>query len=132
MSRAAKPKIDKALIERWLAALRSGEYRQGGGVLRRGDKFCCYGVLCDLVDSSRWKVYDNMNEDNVTYCYEDVSSFPRVHWLPQEIDEPLGRPSMIRTLDAAYRLSDANDRGTPFPDIADAIEAHYKKIGVLT
>lgn len=35
--------------EQWLAALRSGEYSQGIGVLRRADDtYCCLGVLTDL------------------------------------------------------------------------------------
>lgn len=38
----------------WVAALRSGEYEQGKGVLREIDNdgtlggYCCLGVLCDL------------------------------------------------------------------------------------
>jgi hypothetical protein len=38
--------------EQWVAALRSGEYRKGKGLLHakgeKRDKFCCLGVLCDL------------------------------------------------------------------------------------
>jgi hypothetical protein len=34
---------------KWTAALRSGRYRQGTGYLHRGDAFCCFGVLCDVV-----------------------------------------------------------------------------------
>lgn len=36
----------------WVDALRSGEYKQGHGALhretKRGDRFCCLGVACDL------------------------------------------------------------------------------------
>lgn len=40
-----KPEIK----ERWLKALRSGEYEQGESALKTNDdKFCCLGVLCDL------------------------------------------------------------------------------------
>lgn len=40
-----KPKIK----EKWIAALRSGEYTQGRMVLRDSDNnFCCLGVLCNL------------------------------------------------------------------------------------
>lgn len=34
--------------ELWLQALRSGDYHQGHSVLRKGDTYCCLGVLCDL------------------------------------------------------------------------------------
>jgi hypothetical protein len=34
---------------KWVAALLSGEYKQGKGWLRsRNEEFCCLGVLCDL------------------------------------------------------------------------------------
>ena len=45
--------MDKEVKKIWLAALRSREYSQGKGRLRRtylagGDGYCCLGVLCDL------------------------------------------------------------------------------------
>ena len=36
------------IAKRWVEALRSGEYKQGRNQLRKGDAFCCLGVLCDL------------------------------------------------------------------------------------
>jgi hypothetical protein len=41
-------KMDPKVKPLWLAALRSGEYEQGGAYLNRNGKFCCLGVLCDL------------------------------------------------------------------------------------
>ncbi len=42
---------------KWVEALRSGKYRQGIGELRsRDDKYCCLGVLCDIVAPERWEV----------------------------------------------------------------------------
>ena len=32
----------------WIAALRSGEYKQRSGGLRHGDTYCCLGVLCEI------------------------------------------------------------------------------------
>lgn len=32
----------------WIAALRSGKYKQTRKVLRDNEGFCCLGVLCDL------------------------------------------------------------------------------------
>ena len=50
---AENPK--REVIEKWVAALESGEYEQATGVLRRFEDFdgrkagfCCLGVLCDL------------------------------------------------------------------------------------
>ncbi len=40
--------MDTAIKAEWVDALRSGDYAQGGGVLRRGNNFCCLGVLCDI------------------------------------------------------------------------------------
>lgn len=34
--------------EKWVAALRSGEYDQAREQLKVGDAFCCLGVLCQL------------------------------------------------------------------------------------
>lgn len=43
----------------WLDALRSGDYEQGTGRLRTGNRFCCLGVLCDLhskeTGAGRWE-----------------------------------------------------------------------------
>ena len=40
--------MKQEIKEKWVAALRSGEYSQCRSVLRRGDSFCCLGVLSDL------------------------------------------------------------------------------------
>lgn len=46
------PKLKPEVKEKWLAALRSGEYKQGYEYLhikgKDQDTFCCLGVLCDL------------------------------------------------------------------------------------
>lgn len=40
--------MKKTLKLKWIAALRSGAYKQGKGRLRRGDSYCCLGVLCEV------------------------------------------------------------------------------------
>lgn len=43
------------LVRTWLAALRSGDYKQGRAVLRNSNnEFCCLGVACDLIDHDAW------------------------------------------------------------------------------
>lgn len=34
--------------EKWIKALRSGEYKQGFTRLRQDDRYCCLGVACDV------------------------------------------------------------------------------------
>lgn len=41
--------MKKKIKALWVAALRSGEYKQGTGQLRdESNNFCCLGVLCNL------------------------------------------------------------------------------------
>lgn len=50
---------------KWIKALRSGEYTQTIGTLRRDNSFCCLGVLCDVIDPSLWEVRPLTG--NITY-----------------------------------------------------------------
>lgn len=47
-------RIDRELIERWLEALKSGEYSQTTRTLRDDSGFCCLGVLADITDPGGW------------------------------------------------------------------------------
>jgi hypothetical protein len=50
--------MNKEYKEKWVEALRSGEYKQGTRYLKHGDEYCCLGVLCDTVDPDNamdWK-----------------------------------------------------------------------------
>jgi hypothetical protein len=40
--------MKRELFNKWISALRSGNYEQGTGFLCRNDKFCCLGVLLDV------------------------------------------------------------------------------------
>jgi len=45
--------MNPRIKQRWLDALRSGEYKQTTGNLRDINGFCCLGVLCDLQAQER-------------------------------------------------------------------------------
>ena len=40
--------MNQRIKQRWLEALRSGEYKQTTENLQNSNGFCCLGVLCDL------------------------------------------------------------------------------------
>lgn len=53
--------------DRWVTALRSGDYNQGAGNLMGGeDTFCCLGVLCNIFNPDNW----DSNMQGAQYVYE--------------------------------------------------------------
>jgi hypothetical protein len=60
--------MNELIAQKWVAALRSGDYKQGKGVLHNQDTntYCCLGVLCDLY------VQENNNRDS--YCEQRMIS----------------------------------------------------------
>lgn len=84
------------LKAKWVEALRSGKYEQGKYYLSKGGKFCCLGVLCDVRGLPTGR-----NNDLYPYPVQDVLS---AH-------------------DCAV-LTDMNDKGKSFAEIADYIEQH--------
>ena len=121
--------VNQEFKARWLAALRSGEYRQGTGLLRTGDdRFCCLGVACDLLVKQgvlpdwRWEVDDNGNGGSWTVQRAAES-------LPHQAMQVMGMKTAFgllpgREIDDSndYALSVLNDYGATFEQIADIIE----------
>lgn len=108
--------MKKEYAERWVSALRSGEYKQTCGLLRRSDGFCCLGVLSDLVKDeigAKWV-------DNIFYSNEGVQN---TVLLSREVMELTGVYGV--GLHVAY-LVRLNDSGSTFSEIADIIEKNWK------
>jgi hypothetical protein len=64
--------LNKELKLKWIEALENGKYKQGRGCLKDNKgNFCCIGVFCDLLDSSKWTetIDENM------YFYNDKSTY---------------------------------------------------------
>ncbi len=57
--------MNKEVKDKWLAALRSGEYTQGREYLKNEDNHCCLGVLCELYikehPEAAWKQEHGVN-----------------------------------------------------------------------
>lgn len=109
----------------WVAALRSGKYRQTVGTLEDAEGFCCLGVAC-RVAMDHGLFLDRKSKDGAVY-YNDEDCY-----LPDEVVKWLGLGSMTGTLVEVIRengmavesIADCNDTlGWSFNQIADAIEA---------
>jgi hypothetical protein len=87
--------IHRQRIEQLCVALESGEYEQERNALRRGDRYCCLGVACHLVDPSRWLSTDAMRYVPVYWYVNpgvDVSQYDEL-----ARDKDGGRPAGVDT-----------------------------------
>lgn len=97
---------------KWLEALRSGKYEQTQGRLRDDDGMCCLGVLCNVVDPKKW---ERMDDYEIAFVYQDEEMFP-----PNSVKKKTGV-----TQAKCDKLSNMNDGGASFKQIADFIEKRF-------
>jgi hypothetical protein len=110
--------MNRKMKARWIAALRSGDYKQAPSALRTHDGYCCLGVFCDLHDPSKWDRTVPIQPLG-TYCYYEYD-------IDGEVTRGYPPPSLRRkyrlTVKAQAALADMNDMGCSFDEIADYIE----------
>lgn len=99
---------------KWIAALRSGEYKQTQGHLRVGDAFCCLGVLCNLHAQAHPEIAAEQTSKD--------GYMGRDSYLPAEVQVWAGLDTSTGELKGGRSLAVMNDRGSSFKTIADAIE----------
>lgn len=113
----------------WVAALRSGKYRQHKQKLNTPDGYCCLGVLCDISGLGNWldRVFDSV------YVVDNDNHHQAVY-PPQEVIDWAGMGSLdgsFRLNNEDYNYSDLanlNDRGMTFAEIANIIDVHWEKL----
>ena len=117
--------MPKELKEKWLAALRSGEYEQGKDSLYNGNSYCCLGVLQKVADGDVER--DSNGRDLV---------LPSRIWGVEHLCTADGNPEFDpflpslkeKRIQGHQSCSLANDGGYAFPEIADAIELHVQGV----
>lgn len=95
--------LSKKAKKDWVNNLRSGKYAQGKEVLRRGEAFCCLGVLADTLSPSQWR--------KDSWCWK---------WGPGSNEALL--PTHILSDFVQGKLAKMNDNGESFERIAVWIE----------
>ena len=107
-------RMNKEIKDRWLIALRSGDYIQGTGSLKIDDSFCCLGVLCDILQKDLNTYWDDDSFENTS------DLLPEIVWKYAEL------PDSDPGIDGTRTLSSCNDfRRNSFEEIADLIEKHF-------
>lgn len=138
--------MDKKLKDKWVKALRSGNYKQGKNKLRslEDNCFCCLGVLCDVIDPEGWeedrrafldryKFYYKSSMGSGLLPYEVLSDFFGPERSKTNIQGSksikITAPFDIKTNDCKVIkkgeeifLDTLNDLGVEFNTIADIIE----------
>lgn len=116
--------MNREIRDRWIAALRSGKYQQGKYSLRRDERYCCLGVLCELaVQDGIIERYDPLNDHVYDFGDENGSSngaLPPtvVRWAGLHDSIPL-----VRFAGNEHGLASLNDSiGLNFNQIAQIIE----------
>lgn len=107
---------NKKNLRMWVRALRSGQYPQGSAHLRRNGKYCCLGVAMDMALANGVKATGRENWGGLTMLPSPVDAFYGLDKCDITVVVQRGR---------SRYLSDLNDSGFSFGDIADLIEAKF-------
>lgn len=121
---------------RWVQALRSGQYNQGHGLLKRRESnhYCCLGVLCDIaVQEGVAAIVENETSYQDGVLYADLQGNVSKEALPLGVAVWAGcshDPEVTvirekrdgRCYEEAENLTLLNDEGSTFAEIADWIE----------
>ena len=115
--------MDAAVKARWVAAL--PEYEQCRGRLHDGEKFCCFGVLCDIELDADW----------IPGPRQDFDATGDTRWSISDPSDDLGISATSGVLPYSLRISTGitdsdekhlmwmNDHGKSFKQISTWIKA---------
>ena len=128
--------LDNPHIAHWCAALRSGDYKQGTGVMKHIDSstgkvsWCCLGVACDIGGALLTRGRDfGWDTEGGGFYY---STLPSLYVPGSQQGSSTRLPEYLRE---ALDLDDArdesffaslNDGGQSFAYIADVLELGYR------
>ena len=126
--------MDAELKQRWVEALRSGEYQQGEENLHKQlpngkDLYCCLGVLCDI-EGVPAEEDGRYGDGSLAFTYEGAEfmlpiSLKKRWGLEREIPNPsVSLNNKAREVEIAHHLAFMNDNGKSFDEIAEWIEAN--------
>jgi hypothetical protein len=113
--------MKRSIARKWAAALESGEYKQGVGQLRKGDKWCALGVLCNLHAQEHPQI---AAKEKVKSRYMGASTE-----LPSDVMEWAGMSSSCGYVTWACNVIKMNDdEGRDFKYIAKVVRTEWKKL----
>lgn len=119
--------MKKHVMKKWVAALRSGEYKQGMGQLEMARKYCCLGVLCKIAPKSVPKVYQNKKGTKLwgttLFGQKKVREWSGIKSADGEFTEEGVLVSLIQKNDGFVGVAPKS-----FKKIANIIEKNWEKL----
>ena len=113
--------MNKQIAKKWIAALRSGKYKQTKCALKDKDGYCCLGVLCAI---SPWK-YNFTRMTNAPHA-KNMSLPPIVvNWAGMRSS---GGEYQVEGNQYSNVLTARNDEGMSFSEIAKLIEKYTEDL----
>lgn len=114
--------MKKEIADQWVEALRSGKYKQTTDKLKRNDKYCCLGVLCEISNISEFSKEEEYLASDI-HIPKKVRSWARLKhengWIPGGEE-------------ALTDLNDCGSRDSPgpltFDEIADVIQMTWEEL----
>jgi hypothetical protein len=117
--------MKKNVMKKWVAALRSGKYKQGKNHLNKNEQYCCLGVLCEVLGESKSK-----GGFGYIFYGSGPESSPKL--LPLSALKSSGLRTDNGTINftkGRLSLTLLNDiRGRSFKQIAAYIERNWEKL----
>lgn len=96
----------------WLEALRSGEYKQGFGQLKFEEdnetKYCCLGVLCDVLINKHSDKFPDLRWDGDTLRSDKIVK--NSHYLPVSIINRLKLKKKSEGQDITFKVNIPNGK----------------------
>ena len=112
-------KTKKKTLQIFVNALRSNKYKKATGRLKRGDRFCAFGVACDLYAKENEDFYWVKSQGN-EFEFSDEKGIYHDIIPPNKVVNRLGISRAIRDY-----IIEMNDGKRSFKEIASYLEGKY-------
>ena len=135
MFRKTRAKTADGIVRAWVKALRSGDYRQGKGVLRNNDfitpQYCCLGVLNKITGETvspamGYLEYHSNTRNPLTRIFPEEI----IPWLFKQREHAMGdkygTEYSLLPNSLQVELASMNDKHSSFCEIADVIESSWE------
>ena len=128
-----KYSLDKTFKEKWIKALKSGNYKQGSGSLKRyyeniEPRYCCLGVACSVAGVPEEYISGEWIDEDVDFDLDHFPELPKVLQGSGDENELVGKLSAMNDYTTINPDTDEEEHKSDFEKIADWIDENIKGV----